>query len=181
MTPLPGLHEILRAAAPPERPRVPGVAVFNVSLNRRDTGVQRVEDRVLEPVPRQLREEPLHGVNHGTHTGRRGWREVERPVGMALKPLVDLGRVVPLDRPPDNLPRDDVEGRQKAGGAVPPVVVRPDLGMVRRHGQRSLRSSQSLSPRLFVHREHDGVVGRVDIKADNVADLDLEPRGRGIP
>ena len=33
-----------------------------------------------------------------------------------------LRRAVPLDRPPDDLPRGDVEGRQKAGGAVPPVV-----------------------------------------------------------
>ena len=59
MTPLPGLHEILRAAAPPERPCVAGVAVFNVSPDRRDAGVKRVEDRVPQPLPRQLREEPL--------------------------------------------------------------------------------------------------------------------------
>ena len=59
MTPLPGLHEILRAAAPTERAGVPGVAVFNVSPDRRDAGVERVEDRVLEPLPRKLREEPL--------------------------------------------------------------------------------------------------------------------------
>ena len=31
---------------------------------------------------------------HGTHPGRRGRREVKRPVGMALQPLVDLGRAV---------------------------------------------------------------------------------------
>ena len=59
MAPLPGLHEILRAAAPPERPRVPGVAVLDAALDRRDAGVQQVEDRVLEPLPRRPREEPL--------------------------------------------------------------------------------------------------------------------------
>ena len=125
MAPLPGLHEILRAAAPTERAGVPGVAVLDAALGRRDAGVQRVEDRVLEPLPRQLREEPLHGV----HPRRRGRREVERPVGMA-----------------------------------------------RRHGQRPPRAAQRLYLRLLVHREHDGVVGRIDIKADNVADPDLEPR-----
>ncbi|MCY3984425.1 MAG: hypothetical protein OXE85_10980, partial [Roseovarius sp.] len=36
-----------RAAAPPERAGVAGVVVFNVSLDRRDAGVQRVKDRVL--------------------------------------------------------------------------------------------------------------------------------------
>ena len=59
MAPLPGPREILRAAAPPERPGVPGVAVLDVSLDSRDAGVQRVKDRVLEPLPHQLREEPL--------------------------------------------------------------------------------------------------------------------------
>ena len=36
---------------------------------------------------------------------------------MVLQPLVHI------DRPAHDLPRGDVEGRQKAGGAVPPVVV----------------------------------------------------------
>ena len=207
LIPFPRLHEILRAAAPTERPRVPGVVVLDVALNRRDAGVQRVKDRVLEPLPHQLREEPLHGV----HPRRRGRREVKRPVGMALQPLADLGRPVgrhvvkddvhrgsgldplrdvveegeelrrgvPLDRPADDLPRGDVEGRQKAGGAVPPVVARSRLRMVRRHGQRRLRASQSLYLRLLVHREHYGVVWRIDMQARDIADPDLEPRVPG--
>ena len=176
MAPPPGLHKILRAAAPPERARVAGVAVLDAAPDRRDAGVQRVEDRVLQPPPRRPREEPLHGVHHGTHTGRRGRREVKRPVGMVLQPLADLGRAVPLDRPTHDLPRGDVEGRQKACGPVPTVVVRPGLGMVRRHRKRPPRASQSLYLRLLVHREHDGVVWRVDIKAHDIADLELEPR-----
>ncbi|MCY3984982.1 MAG: hypothetical protein OXE85_13835, partial [Roseovarius sp.] len=94
MTPLPGLHEILRAAAPTERAGVPGVVVLDVAPDRRNAGVQRVEDRILQPLTHQLREEPLHGVHHGTHPGRRGRREVKRPVGMILQPLVHLGRAV---------------------------------------------------------------------------------------
>ena len=58
MAPLPGLREILRAAAPPERAGVPGVAVFNVSPDRRDAGVKRVEDRVLEPCRASFEKNP---------------------------------------------------------------------------------------------------------------------------
>ena len=181
MAPLPGLHEILRAAAPPERPRVAGVAVLDAALDRRYAGVQRVKDRVLEPLPHQLREEPLHGVHHGTHTGRRGRREVERRVGMALQPLVHLGRAVPLDRPTHDLPRGDVQGRQKAGGAVPPVVVRSRLGMVRRHRKRPPRASRRLYLRLLVNGQHDGVVWRIDMQARDVADLESRTSGRATP
>ena len=83
---------------------------------------------------------------------------------------------MPLDRPAHDLARRDVEGRQKAGGAVPPVVVRSRLRVSVRHRKRPPHTSQRLSPRLFIHREHDGMVGRADIKADNIADLELEPR-----
>ena len=159
------------------------------------------------------RRTPRSKKRGGVHPGRRGRREVERPVGMALQPLARLGRpvrrdvvendvhrgsgvdppsaplsatwsrkernsagAVPLDRPAHDLAGGDVEGRQKAGGAVPPVVARSRLRMARRHGQRSPRASRRLSPRLLVHREHDGVVWRVDMQAHDIADLDLEPR-----
>ena len=80
MASLPSLDEVFRLSAPAERTGVVGVVVLDVSLDRRDALVKRVEDRILQPLPRQLREEPLDGV----HSGRRGWGEVERPVGTAL-------------------------------------------------------------------------------------------------
>ena len=59
-------------------------------LDRRDAFVERVEDRVLEPLPRELGEEPLDGV----HPGSRGRSEVKRPIGVVLQPFADLGRLV---------------------------------------------------------------------------------------
>ena len=82
MTPLLGLHEILRAAASPERAGVPGVVVLDAALDSRDAGVKRVEDRVLEPLPHQLREEPLHGI----HPRRRGRGRRGTPPSGAARP-----------------------------------------------------------------------------------------------
>ena len=133
------------------------VVVIDVALDGGDARVERVEGCIPEPLPRQLREEALHGV----HPGRRGRGEVELPVRPVLQPLVDLGRPVRRDvveddmnrgsgvDPPgdmveegeevpgamarrrlaDHLPGGGVEGREQAGGAVSPVVVRPRLGM----------------------------------------------------
>ena len=58
MAPLPGPREILRAAAPPERPRVSGVAALDAGPGHRDAGVQRVEDRVLEPCRASFEKNP---------------------------------------------------------------------------------------------------------------------------
>ena len=90
MASFPRLHEVFRLPAPAERAGVIGVVVPDVALDRRNALVKRVEDSVLQPLPGQLREEPLHGV----HPGRRGRGEVELPVGAALQPFVDLGRLV---------------------------------------------------------------------------------------
>ena len=71
MAPPKGPRKILRAAAPPERARVPGVAVPDAAPDRRDAGIQRVEDRVLQPLPRRPREDPLHGVHAANLPGQR--------------------------------------------------------------------------------------------------------------
>ena len=64
--------------------------VLGVALNRRDALVERVEDRVFEPRPRKLGEEPLDG----THPRGRGRSEVKRPIGVVLQPFVNFGRLV---------------------------------------------------------------------------------------
>ena len=204
MPSLPRFDAVFRLPAPAERAGVVGVVVRDVSLDRCDTRVQRVEDRILQPLPRQFREDPLDGV----HPRGRGRRDVECPVGTALQPRVDFGRLVrrdvvaddvhrgfgrdprgdrvadgaelrravPFDRPADDLAGGGVQGRQPAGRAVPPDVVRPRLGRARCHGQGRLRPSACLDLRCLVHREDDGRVGRVDVEADDVADLDRELR-----
>ena len=59
------LDEVLRVPTPAERAGIVDVVVLDVPLNRRDALVKRVEDRILQPLPGQLREEPLDGINTG--------------------------------------------------------------------------------------------------------------------
>ena len=204
MPSLPRFDAVFGIPAPAERTGVVGVVVRNISFDRRDAFLQRVENRILQSLPGELREDPLDGV----HPRRRGRRDVEGPVGTALQPRVDFGRLVrrdvvaddvhrgfgrdprgdriadgaelrravPFDRPADDLAGGGVQGRQPAGRAVPPGVVRPRLGRARCHGQGRLRPSACLDLRFLVHREDDGRVGRVDVEADDVADLDRELR-----
>ena len=84
MAPPKGPRKILRAAAPPERARVPGVAVPDAAPDRRDAGIQRVEDpffslcRVgLEKTPSTASMPPISpasapGVQCRAHSGGGG-------------------------------------------------------------------------------------------------------------
>ena len=101
MPSLPRLDEVFGIPAPAERTGVVGVVVRDVSLDRCDTRVQRVEDRILQPLPRQFREDPLDGV----HPRRRGRGDVEGPVGTALQPRVDFDRLVRRDVVADDVHR----------------------------------------------------------------------------
>ena len=76
---LPCLHEVFGRLAPAERPGVIGVVMLDVALNRRDALVERVEDRVLEPLPRELGEETLDSI----HPRGRSRSEMECPIGVA--------------------------------------------------------------------------------------------------
>ncbi len=53
------------------------------------------------------------------------------------------------------------------------------LGMAGFHRQGFLRPSQRLDLCLLVHRDDHSVVGRVNVEADDVTDLQLEPRVTG--
>ena len=204
MPSLPRFDAVFGIPAPAEWTGVVGVVVRNISFDRCDAFLQRVENRILQSLPGELREDPLDGV----HPRGRGRGDVEGPVGTALQPRVDFGRLVrrdvvaddvhrgfgrdprgdriadgaelrravPFDRPADDLAGGGVQGRQPAGRAVPPGVVRPRLGRARCHGPGRLRPSACLDLRFLVHREDDGRVGRVDVEADDVADLDRELR-----
>ena len=80
MSLLPRLHEIFEHPALSERAGIIGVVVLEVALDRRDALVQRVENRVPEPLPRAPREETLDSV----HPGCRGRSELKRPVNKQL-------------------------------------------------------------------------------------------------
>ena len=110
--------------------------------------------------------------------------DVNRDSG--LDPLADLVeeaeellRAVALDHLAGDLAGGDVEGRQQAGGAVALVVVGAGLRLAGLHRQRRLRPPQRLDLRLLVHRDDHRMVGRVGAEADDVADLQLEPRVSG--
>ena len=53
------------------------------------------------------------------------------------------------------------------------------LGMAGLRRQRRLRPPERLDPCLLVHRDDDSVVGRVDVEADDIADLQFELRVAG--
>ena len=73
----------------------------------------------------------------------------------------------------------DVEGGEQAGDAVPGVVVGLPLGDARAHRQDRLAPLQGLALGLLVDADHDGVLGRVQVEADDVADLGVELRVGG--
>lgn len=81
-----------------------------------------------------------------------------------------LGTVALLEAR-NHLARRYVERREEIKRPVPHVVGRLALRLTEVHRQDRLRSLQGLDLRLLVEREHDGVVRRVHVKADNVANL----------
>ena len=101
------------------------------------------------------------------------------PLGDKVEEGEEFLRAVTLDHPAGDLPGGNIKGRHQTGGAIAPAVVGAGPGMSGLHRQGRLRPSKRLDLRLLVHRDDDGVVGRVDVKADDVADLQLEPRVAG--
>jgi hypothetical protein len=65
----------------------------------------------------------------------------------------------------------DIEGRKQRGGAVADIVVCDSLDVSQAHGQERLGAIQSLNLALFINGEHQGVIGRIQVQAHNVAHL----------
>ena len=70
----------------------------------------------------------------------------------------------------------DVQGGKEGRGAVAHVVVRDAFDVADAHRQQRLGSVQSLDLALLVDAEHHGLVRRVQIESDDVADLLHEER-----
>ena len=66
---------------------------------------------------------------------------------------------------------EHVESGERRGGAVPFVVVRHCTGAARLHRQARLRAIKRLDLALFIDREDDRMLRRVDIEADNVLEF----------
>ena len=73
--------------------------------------------------------------------------------------------------PPDHLPGGDVEGRIQIRGLVSLMVVRPALDLRGTRGQQRMGPVKGLDLRLLGDREHQRVVGRVEVEPDDVDDL----------
>jgi hypothetical protein len=62
---------------------------------------------------------------------------------------------------------------------MPDIVVGDSFDIAESHGQNRLGAIQRLNLRLFVDRQHDGVVGWVQVEADHIAHLFDEERVGG--
>jgi hypothetical protein len=80
-----------------------------------------------------------------------------------------------------HLARVHVQGRKQRRRAVSLVVVRPAFGLAGAHREQGRRPVQGLDLRLLVDTEDRGVLRRVEIQPDDVADLvDQQRIGRQL-
>ena len=156
--------------------------------------------------PLQLAEPSLDGIEpRGARrrevqvNARTGAQEVPNRFGRVRAAVVDdqvqgqLGRCRPIDlreelaelrgamapgEAAEDLAGRHVEGGVQIRGPVSLVVVRQRPAPARLHGQARLRAVERLDLRLLVDREHQRVVGRVQVEPDDVDDLLGEP---GVP
>ncbi len=77
-----------------------------------------------------------------------------------------------------NLAGCDVQGGKEGRGAVAHVIVGDSFHVADAHRQKRLGAVQGLNPALLVDAEHHGLVRRVQIQPDDVADL-LHEEGVG--
>src|SRR5947209_9233753 len=78
---------------------------------------------------------------------------------------------VPLHAPSDHPPVQHVQRREQRGRAMPLIVVRHGGTATGLERQARLGAIERLDLALFVDRQHHGMCGRVDVKADDVDQL----------
>ncbi len=76
----------------------------------------------------------------------------------------------------DHLAGGNIQGDEHGGGAVAGVVMRHPLHVAQPHGQQRLGAIQGLDLSLLIDAEHHRLIGRVQVQADDVADLFDEER-----
>ncbi len=70
----------------------------------------------------------------------------------------------------------DIKSRQQTGGSVPLVIMRPRCRLAGFHRQWGLGASQGLDLGFLIHREDNGMIRWVHIKANNIGELVLKVR-----
>src|SRR5262249_11691902 len=88
-----------------------------------------------------------------------------------VQELAKLDRAMPAVKLSDDLAGRGLERREQRRRAMPFVVPRSSLRLPRTHRQQGLRAVKCLNLRLLVDAQHDGVLGRMDIQPDDVADF----------
>lgn len=71
----------------------------------------------------------------------------------------------------DHLAGGDLERREEGGGAVADVIMGDALDITQPHGEQRLGAIQGLNLAFFIHAQHQRVLGRVQIEADDVSDF----------
>ena len=85
--------------------------------------------------------------------------------------LEELPAAVARETLPDDLAGGDVQRREQRGGAVACVVMGASLDLSGSHGEQRTGAIQRLDLALLVDAENERALGRVEIEADDVADL----------
>jgi hypothetical protein len=70
-----------------------------------------------------------------------------------------------------NMTRSDIERCEQRRCPVSDVAVSDALDVTQAHGKTRLRSIQGLDLALFIDTEDNGVIGWVEIEADDISDL----------
>ena len=71
----------------------------------------------------------------------------------------------------DDFTIGDIECRKQGGGAVTDVVVGDAFDVAQSHGQHRLCPVEGLDLAFLIHAQHHGVVGRIQVQADDVTHL----------
>jgi hypothetical protein len=87
----------------------------------------------------------------------------------AIEKAQELLGAVPWQTGADHLPIEQVEGGEQRGGSVPMVVVGLPSREPRPQRQERRRPVEGLNLALLVDREHQGVIGWIEIEADDIA------------
>ena len=71
----------------------------------------------------------------------------------------------------EDRPGSDVEGGKERGGAMANVVMSDSFHVTEAHRQHRLSAVEGLNLGLLIDRQHDGVIGRVEVKTHHISYL----------
>ena len=106
----------------------------------------------------------------------RTYTLVPRMMPKYLKAFEELAMPVAGHALADDCAVEHVESRKQGRGAVALVVMRHRPAAALLHRQPRLGAVERLDLAFFIDRQHQGFVGRIEVKADDILDLGDEVR-----